>query len=94
MKSLFRKFNLFPKDHGHYKSHDIAVDGTKVKEVNSMSRTSPKHRLKKTMGDLDNKIDKCIKEMGEIDSIEESIDKEKIRKAIKKLKKKKEMKKA
>ena len=90
VKSLFRKFNLFPKEIGLFKSHDIAVDGTKMKAVNSMDRSYSKEKLKKTMDDLDRKIDKYLKEMDENDEIEEDIDKDKIRKAIEKLREKKE----
>ena len=69
VKSLFRKFNLILKDQGLFKSLDIAVDGTKVKAVNSMKRSYSKQRLKKTMDDLDNKIDKFIREVDENDAL-------------------------
>ncbi len=95
VKSLFMKFNLFLKDQGLFKSHDIAVDGTKIKAVNSMERSYSKQRLKKTMDHLDNKIDKYLREIDKNDAIEESIDKEKIGKAIEKLREKnKELKEA
>ena len=68
--SLFRKFNLFLKDQGLFKSHDITFDGTKIKAVNSMERSYSKKRLKKTMDDLDNKMDKYLGEMDENDAIE------------------------
>ena len=55
VKSLFRKFNLFLKEQGLFKSRDIAVDGTKVKAVNSMDRSYSKERFKKTIDDIDRK---------------------------------------
>ena len=36
VKSLFRKFNSFLKEQGLFKSDEIAVDGAKIKAVNSM----------------------------------------------------------
>ena len=47
VKSLFRKFNLFLKDQGLFRSHDIAVDGTKLKAVNSMDRSYTRAYLEK-----------------------------------------------
>ena len=55
-----------------------------------MDNSYSKERLKKTIDDIDMKIDKYLKEMDENDAIEEDIDKEKIRKAIEKLREKKE----
>ena len=55
VKSLFRKFNFFLKEQGLFKSRDIAVDGTKVKAVNSMDRSYSKERFKKTIDDIDRK---------------------------------------
>ena len=39
VKSLFHELTLFLKDQGLFKSHDIAVDCTKIKAVNSMDRS-------------------------------------------------------
>ena len=89
VKSLFRKFNFFLKEQGLFKSRDIAVDGTKVKAVNSMDRSYSKERFKKTIDDIDRKVEKYLHDMDENDAIEENIDKEKIRKAIEKLREKK-----
>ena len=88
VKSLFRKFNLFLKDHGLFKSHDIAVDGTKIKAVNSMDRSYSRERLKKTIKDIDGKIERYLHDMDENDAIKEDIGREKIRKAIEKLREK------
>jgi transposase len=82
VKSSFHELTLFLKDQGLFKSHDIAVDGTKIIAINSMERSYSKQRLKKTMDDLDNKIDKYLREMDENDEIEESIDKQKIGKVL------------
>ena len=46
VKSLFRKFNLFLKEQGLFKSHDIAVDGTKMKAVNARERPYTRAYLK------------------------------------------------
>ena len=95
VRSLFQKFNLFLKELGLFKSHDIAVDGTKIKAVNSMGRSYSKERLKKTIDDIDRKVEKYLHDVDENDAIEEDIDREKIRKAIEKLReKKKELKEA
>ena len=90
VKSLFRKFNLFLKEQDLFKSHDIAIDGTKIKAVNSMDNSYSRERLKKTMDDIDRKVEKYLHDMDENDAIEEDIDREKIRKAIEKLREKKE----
>ena len=89
VRSLFRKFNLFLKEQGLFRSHDIAIDGTKIKAVNPMDRSYSKEKLKKTMDDIDRKIEKYLHDMDENDAIEEDIDKEKIRKAIEKIREKK-----
>ena len=94
VKSLFRKFNSFLKDQGLFKSDDIAVDGTKIKAVNSMDRSYSKERLKKTVEAIDEKIEKYLHDMDENDAIEEDIDREKISRAIENLRKKKELKEA
>ena len=95
VKSLFRKFNSFLKNQGLFKSHDIVVDGTKIKAVNSMDRSYSKERLKKTVDAIDEKIEKYLHDMDENDAIEENIDREKISRAIENLrKKKKELKEA
>ena len=60
-----------------------------------MDHSYSKERLKKTIDDIDRKIEKYLHDMDENDAIEENIDKENIRKAIEKLKeKKKELKEA
>ena len=89
VKLLFRKFNLFLKDQGLFKSHDVAVDGTKIKAVNSMDRSCSRERLRKTLEAIEEKIEKYLHEMDETDGIEEDIDREKITRAIEKLRKKK-----
>ena len=95
VKSLFRKFNLFLKEQDFFKSHDIAVDGTKLKAVNSMDRSYTRAYLKREQDRIDERIEKYLYDMDENDAIEEDTDKEKIRKAIEKLReKKKELKEA
>lgn len=95
VKSLFRKFNSFLKNQDLFKSHDIVMDGTKIKAVNSMDRSYSKERLKKTVDAIDEKIEKYLHDMDENDSIEDDIDREKISRAIENLrKKKKELKEA
>ncbi len=90
VKSLFRKFNLFLKEQGLFKSHDIAVDGTKMKAVNARERSYTRVYLKREQDRIDERIDKYLHDMDENDAIEEDIDKDKIRKAIEKLREKKE----
>ena len=65
------------------------MDGTKVKTVNSMDRSYSKERLKKTMVDLDRKVEKYLRDIDENDATEENIDKKNIKQAIEKLKEKK-----
>ena len=90
VKSLFRKFNLFLKEIGPFKSLDITVDGTKTKTVNARERSYTRAYLKMEQDRIDKRIDKYLHDMDENDAIEENIDKEKIRKAIEKLREKKE----
>ena len=90
VKSLFRKFNLFLKDQGLFKSHDIAVDGTKIKAVNSMYRSYSGERLKKTIEDIDGKIERYLHDRDKNDAIEEDIGREKISRAIEKLREKRD----
>ena len=75
VKSLFRKFNLFLKEQGLFKSHDIAVDGTKVKAVIQFDRFYSKEKLKKTIDDIDRKVEKYLHDMDENDAIEENVGK-------------------
>ncbi len=74
VKSLFRKFNLFLKDQGLFRSHDIAVDGTKLKAVNSMDRSYTRAYLEKGQDRIDERIEKYLHDMDENDAIEEDID--------------------
>ena len=94
VKSLFRKFNLFLKDQGLFRSHDIAVDGTKLKAVNSMDRSYTRAYLEKGQDRIDERIEKYLHDMDENDAVEEDIDREKIRKTMENLRKKKELKEA
>ncbi len=90
MKSLFRKFNLFLKEQGLFRSHDIAMDGTKMKAVNSMDRSYTRVYVKKEHDRIDERIEKYLREMNQNDAIEDDIDRKKIRWAIEKLREKKE----
>lgn len=85
IKSLFHEFNLFLKEHNLFASHDIAIDGTKMKAVNSMDRSYTKEYLKKQQDRIDKKIEKYLREMDDNDAIEQDIDRSKIREAIEKL---------
>ena len=53
VKSLFKNFNLFLKDHGLFKYYGTAADGTKIKAVNSMDKYYSKERIKKTLEAID-----------------------------------------
>ncbi|MCL4333658.1 MAG: transposase [Candidatus Thermoplasmatota archaeon] len=86
VKSLFHEFNLFLRDNGLFKSHDVAVDGTKIKALNSMDRSYTREYLKKERDRVDERIEKYFREMDENDAMEEDVDKEKIKKAIETLK--------
>ena len=85
VKGLFRRFNLFLKEHDLFKSHDIAIDGTKMKAVNAKERSFTKEQLEKQQDNVDEKIEKFLKEMDENDAIEQDIDRSKIREAIEKM---------
>lgn len=85
VKSLFREFDLFLKGHNLFASHNIAIDGTKMKAVNSMDRSYTKEYLKKQQNRIDEKIEKYLREMDENDAIEQDIDRSKTREAIEKL---------
>ena len=60
VKFLFKKFNLSPKDQGLFRSYEITVDGTKIKAVNSMNRSYSTERQKKTIENIDRKIEKHL----------------------------------
>ena len=76
---------------GLFKSHDVAIDGTKVKAVNSMDRSYTKEFLQTSIEKVDRLIEKYIKEMDENDEKEEQeIDRSKVQEAVSKLKAKKE----
>ena len=72
-------------------SHDIAVDGTKIKAVNSMYRSYSGERLKKTIEDIDGKIERYLHDRDKNDAIEEDIGREKISRAIEKLREKRDI---
>ena len=63
-KSIFRRFNLFLKEHDLFKSHDIDIDRTKMKAVNAKERSFTKEQLEKQQDKIDEKIEKFLKEMG------------------------------
>ena len=54
------------------------MDGTRIKAVNSMDRSYSGVRLKKTIEDIDGKIERYLHDMDENDAIEEDIVGEKI----------------
>ena len=91
VKSLFRKFNLLLKDQGLFKSHDIAVDGTKIKAINYMNRSYSREKLKRTIEDIDGKIERYLHDRDKNDAIEEDIGREKISRAIEKLREKRDI---
>ena len=46
-----------------FKSHDVALDGTKVKALNSMERSYTKEYMKSSIEKADKLIKKYMKEM-------------------------------
>ncbi len=92
VKELFRAFNLFLKEQDLFKSQDIAVDGTKLKAVNSMDKSYTKEFLKKEEDKIDEKINRFLREMDENDEIEDKesvLDRTKVKEIVEKLKEKK-----
>lgn len=92
VKELFRAFNLFLKEQDIFKSQDIAVDGTKLKAVNSMDKSYTKEFLKKEEDKIDEKINRFLREIDENDEIEDKesvLDRTKVKEIVEKLKEKK-----
>jgi DNA repair exonuclease SbcCD ATPase subunit len=93
IKQVFNEFNVFLEKLGLFKSHDVALDGTKVKALNSMERSYTKKFLKASIEKVDKLIEKYMKEMDENDEKEgqgKEMDKSKVQEAIKKLNERKE----
>ncbi len=92
VKSIFRRFNIFLKEQDLFKSHDIAIDGTKMKAVNARERSFTKEQLKKQQDRIDEKIDRFLREMDENDEKEDKesvLDRTKVKEIVEKLKEKK-----
>ncbi len=76
-----------------FKSHNAALDGTKVKALNSIERSYTKEYMKTSTEKAGKLIEKYMKEMDENDEKEgqgKEIDKSKVQEAIKKLNERKE----
>ena len=71
MKQVFIKFNSFLEELGPFKSRDVAMDGTKVKAVNSMGRSCTRDYLEISIDEVNELMDKYVKEMDENDAREE-----------------------
>ena len=71
MKHVFIKFNSFLEELGPFKSRDVAMDGTKVKAVNSMGRSCTRDYLEISIDEVNELMDKYVKEMDENDAREE-----------------------
>ncbi|MDG6928370.1 MAG: transposase [Nitrososphaerota archaeon] len=90
VKSVFNEFNSFLNGLGMFTSHEVAIDGTKVKAVNSMDRSYTAEFLKNTIEKVGQRIEKYLKEMDENDASEKrEIDRSRVPEVVKKLKEKK-----
>ena len=87
VKQVFIKFNSFLEELGLFKSHDVAMDGTKVKAVNSMDRSYTRDYLEISIEEVGELMDKYVKEMEENDAREEGeemeIDRSKVQEIVK-----------
>jgi hypothetical protein len=91
IKRVFAEFNIFLEKLGLFKSHEVAIDGTKVKATNFMDRSYTREYLKPSIGKVSKLIEKYLKEMDENDKKEEQeIDRSRAQEAVKKLNEKKE----
>ncbi len=91
IKRVFAEFNIFLEKLGLFKSHEVAIDGTKVKAANSMDRSYTREYLKLSIDRVSKLIEKYLKEMNENDKKEkQEIDRSRVQEAVKKLNEKKE----
>ena len=67
-RQVFREFVALCRDLGLYGMEMIAVDGTKLKAVNSRQRNNTKAKLAKAMAESEERLERYLSEMGEADS--------------------------
>ncbi|MGC8970498.1 MAG: transposase [Conexivisphaera sp.] len=95
VKQVFIKFNSFLEELGPFKSRDVAMDGTKVKAVNSTGRSYTGDYLEISIDEVNELMDKYVKEMDENDAREEGgqeMDRSKVQEIVKGLDEKREFK--
>ncbi|MGC9178036.1 MAG: transposase [Conexivisphaera sp.] len=95
VKQVFIKFNSFLEELDPFKSRDVAMDGTKVKAVNSTGRSYTGDYLEISIDEVNELMDKYVKEMDENDAREEGgqeMDRSKAQEIVKGLDEKREFK--
>jgi transposase len=93
LKKVFREFTLLCKTMNLFGKELAVIDGSKFKAVNSKAKCFTKGFLKSELKEIDEKINKHLKEIEAIDREERNsskIDKEKLQSHIKNIQEKKE----
>jgi transposase len=75
IRNLCRDFIQFCMREGLYGGELVALDGSKFKASNARDRNSPRAKLKDRMKELDEKIDRYLKELDENDEMESAFPK-------------------
>ncbi len=72
-KAVFREFTLLCRTLNLFSAELIAIDGTKIKAVNSSSRNYSKKRLEKSLKEINERIDDYLKIIDQSDEKEAEI---------------------
>ena len=80
LKRMFNTFRKFLLTHGLIEGEVIAVDGTKVRAVNSKKRNYNADKVKRQLKYIENKTEEYMKQLDEMDANENASDDDKIKK--------------
>jgi transposase len=72
LKKVFRQFVMLCKGWGLYGNELVAIDGSKFKANNHNSRCFTMQKIKKTLKEINEKIEGYLRELDETDEFEES----------------------
>lgn len=93
IKKVFREFTELCKQMGLFGGELIAIDGSKIKAVNSKQRNFTVEKLAKRISAIDAKIDEYVRGLDETDEHEgqaKEVSKEELKRQIEELRKRKE----
>ncbi len=69
-KAIFREFTLLCRSLNLFAAELVAIDGTKIKAVNSSARNYSKKRLEKSLREINQRIDDYLKTIDQVDEQE------------------------